>query len=84
VSLPKGYASVIEDDSLAWSKELTLIDPYLEEAPFEELFSDDVLVRAAPNIGLIDSICTEPLDLIPTLLPLLPTTPLIFMNFMRP
>ena len=33
----KGYAGVVEDDLLASLQELTLVEPYLEEAPCEEL-----------------------------------------------
>jgi len=29
----KGDASVIDDDSLGWLEELTLAEPYLEDAP---------------------------------------------------
>jgi len=70
----RGDVSPIEDDSLGWLKELTLVQPYLEEAPFE--FCDDVVMsRAAPSIGHIDSICTKLLDSMPVLSPLLPATP---------
>ena len=31
----KGDASVVQDDLLSKSKELTLIEPYFEETPFE-------------------------------------------------
>jgi len=54
----KGDASVIEDDSLVWLKELTLFEPYLKEAPFEQLCGD-ALVRPAPTTRLIDSISTN-------------------------
>jgi len=33
----RGDVSVLEDDSLSWLKEFTLVAPHLEEAPFEEL-----------------------------------------------
>ena len=67
--------SVIEDDSLVWSKELTLVEPH------EQLCGDDVIVGAATGIG-IESICTELLDLT-SIHPLyfLPS-PLICMHFM--
>jgi len=57
-----------------------LVEPFLEEAPFEELCGDTVMGSAAPNIGLIDPICTEPLDLM-SFHPLLPTEPLDLMSF---
>jgi len=47
---------------LDWLKQLR-VEPYLKEAPFEELCGDVVMDSAAPNVGHIDSICTEPLDL---------------------
>jgi len=58
----KTDASVIEDDFLAWSKELTLVEPSLEQIPFEELCGDDVMASAIPTIGLIGSICILPLN----------------------
>jgi len=51
-----------------------LVGPYLEEAPFEELCDDSLVVSAAPTIEHIDPIYTEPLDLSPISSPLLPTT----------
>jgi len=48
--------------------------PHLEEAPFEELCGDIMMVSTTSSIGLIDPICNEPLDLTPTLSLLLPTT----------
>ena len=56
------------------TKQVTLLNPYLEEAPFEELCGADVLVSAVSSIGLIGSICTELLELAPILSPLLPTS----------
>ena len=61
----KGYASVIEDDSLDWSKEPSLVEPYLEQAPFGELCGDVMMGSATPSNRHIDSICTEALDLTP-------------------
>ena len=58
MNLFKDYANAIEDDSLAWSKELILIEPYLEEAPFKDLCGDDVM-GTTPSIGHIDSICID-------------------------
>jgi len=34
--ISRGDVSVLEDDSLSCSKELTLVEPHLEEAPFVE------------------------------------------------
>jgi len=68
-------ASTIGDDSLDPSKELTLNEPHLEKAPFEDLCDDDVMVSAASGIGDIDSICVEQLDLTPLLSALLLATP---------
>jgi len=45
-----GDVSIIKDDSLTRSKELTLIEPYLKEAPFQESCGDVVMGSAAPNI----------------------------------
>ena len=71
----RGDASFIEDVSLSWSGGLTLVESYLEEAPFEE-FSDDVeMGSATPSMELIDSICTEPLDSTPISSPFLPIIP---------
>ena len=60
--ISRGYASIIEDDSLGWSEEFTLDEPCLKEAPVEELRGDDVMVRNTPSIGHTDSICFELLD----------------------
>ena len=70
-----GYASFIEDISLSWLGELTLVNPYLDEAPLEE-FSDDVeMGSATSSMGLINSIYTEPLDSTPISSPFFPITP---------
>jgi len=52
-----------------------LVGPYLEEAPFEELCDDSLVVGAAPSIEHIDPICAAPLDLTPISSPILPTMP---------
>jgi len=70
-----GDVSVLEDASLFRSKELTLVEPHLEEAPFVELCGDLVLGINTPSIEHIDPICHEPLDLTPTSSLLPPTTP---------
>ena len=71
----QGDASSVEDVSLSWLGGLTLVEPYLEEAPFEGLCDDSLVVGAAPSIEHIDPICTEPLDLTPISFPLLPPVP---------
>ena len=58
-----GDVNVLEDASLLKSKELTLFDPHLEEAPFVELCGDLVMGIDTPRIEHIDPICHEPLDL---------------------
>jgi len=62
----RGDVGVLEDASLGWSKELTLVGPCLEESSFEELYGDIVMGSTTPSIELINPIFTEPLDLIPT------------------
>jgi len=52
-----------------------LVEPYLEDAPFQELCGDIAMGKATPSIGVIDSICTQSLNLTPTSSPLLLTTP---------
>ena len=58
----KDSASVIKDDLFAWSKELALVEPYLE-VPFEELCGESVMVGTTPSFEHIDFICIKPLDL---------------------
>jgi len=41
----RGDASIIEDDLLASSKKLTLVEPYVKEDPLEELDGDDMMVH---------------------------------------
>jgi len=43
-------ASVLEYALLVWSKELVLVEPCCEEAPFKELFADNVMSSATPFI----------------------------------
>ena len=66
---------MVENDLLASSKELTLIDLNLEDALFEELYGDSVMVGVALNFERIDLTCIKPLDLTPMSSPLLATTP---------
>ena len=51
-----------------------MVEPYLEEAPFEEPCSDIVMGSVAPSIGLIDPFRIEPLDSTPISSLLLLTT----------
>ena len=71
----KGDASFVKDDLLDWSKEPTLIESFLVEAPFEESCGGGVVVGTTPSIEHIDPICTEWLNLAPISSPFLPTTP---------
>jgi len=71
----RGDVSVLEDASLLKSKEFTLVDPHLEEAPFVEFCGDLVMGIDTPSIEHIDPICHEPLDLTPTSSSLRPITP---------
>jgi len=77
-------ASVLEDVSLVWSEEPVLVEPCLEKALFEELSGDIVIGSTTPSIGLIDSICTEQLDLTPLHPLYFPPLPLICMHFTNP
>jgi len=43
--ISRGDANAPKDASFGWSEELTLVEPYLKGAPFEELCCDDVMVR---------------------------------------
>jgi len=54
---------------------LTLVVPYLEEAPFVEFDGNLVLNSDTPSIEHIDPICHKQLDLTPTSSPLISTTP---------
>ena len=71
----RGDASSIEDVSLSWLGGLTLVEPYLEEAPFEEFHDDVRMGRVIPSMGLIGSICAELLDSTPISSLFLPTLP---------
>ena len=69
----RGDVSVLEDTSLLRSKQLTLVEPHLPEAPLEELCGDLVMGTDTPSIRPTDPIRNEPLDLTPTSSPLLRT-----------
>jgi len=71
----RGDVSVLEVDSLSWSKQLTLIEPHLEEAPFAEFCGVVVMGTDTPSIEHTDPICNEPLDSTPISSPSPPTTP---------
>ena len=80
----RGDPSSVEDLLLSWLGGLTLVEPYLEEAPFEELCDDSLVVGATPSIEHVDLICTEPLDLTPIFPPFFPPCPLTCMHSMSP
>jgi len=71
----RGDTNSVEDVLLSWSGGLILVEPYLEEARFEELCDDSLVVGAACSIEHIDPIYTKPLDLTPILSPLLHILP---------
>jgi len=71
----RGDVSVLEDTSLLRSKQLTLVEPHLPEAPLEEVCGDLVMGTDTPSIRPTDPIRNEPLDLTPTSSPLPPTIP---------
>jgi len=73
--ISRGNVSVLEDDSLSWSEELTLVEPHLEEAPFVEFYGDVVMGTDTLALSILIPY-NEPLDLNPISSPLLPT-PLI-------
>jgi len=70
-----GDVSVLEDASLLRSKELTFVEPHLEDAPLEELCGDLMMETYTPSIGPTNPIGKEPLDLTPTPSTLPPTSP---------
>jgi len=72
--ISRGDASDLEDDSLDWSKELCLLEPYLEEAPFKKFYGDIVMGSDTPSIGHTKPICTKLLDSTPVSSLLLPAT----------
>ena len=76
----RGDANSVEDVLLFWSEGLALVEPYLEETPFEELCDDNLVVGAAFSIDHISPICTEPLDSTPISPPYLPPRPTICMH----
>ena len=67
--------SVIDDDWVAWSRELSMVEPHLEKTPFKELCGDDAMVSVTPSIEHVDSMCTQPLELTPISSPLLYSIP---------
>ena len=54
----RGNASVLQDTSLLRSKELTLVELHVDEAPFAEFCGDVVTGNAAPSIWHTDPICS--------------------------
>jgi len=79
--ISRGNVSVQEDDSLCLSKEFTLVEPHLKEAPFAEFCGDVVMGTDTYSIEHTDPICNEPLDLTPISSPLLPTSPSYMLTF---
>ena len=73
--ISRGYVSILEDDSLSGSKELTMVEPHLEEAAFTERGGDIVMSSDTPSIEHIDTICSELFDLSPISSSLPPTIP---------
>jgi len=82
--LPLAQSMGLEDNSLVWLEYPILVEPCLEVAPFEKLCHDIVMGTATPSIGLIDSICTEPLDSTPISFLYFSPPPLMRMHFMCP
>ena len=76
----RGDASVLENASLLRLKELTLIEPCLQEAPFKELCGD-IDGQCHSCIEHTDSISFELLDSTPISSLLLPTIPSHFHAF---
>ena len=77
----RGDGNVIEDVSFLRSKELTLIAPHLEEAPFVEFDGNLTLNSDTPSIEHIDPICSKLFDSTSTSSRLLPTTPSYLLAF---
>ena len=73
--ISSGDLSVLEDDSLSWSKELTLVEAHFKEAPFAEFCGDVLMGTDTPSIERTDPVCNEPLNLTHISSPLLPTAP---------
>jgi len=71
--ISRGDVSVLEDDSLCWSKELTLVAPHLKEAPFVAFYGDIMMGSGTSSIEHINPFCSELFDLTPVSSPLLLT-----------
>jgi len=82
--ISKGDVSVLEDDSLLRSKELTLVTPHLEEAPFVEFCSDVVMGSDTPSLEHTDLICSKLFDLAHISVPFPLPPPLMCMHTMSP
>ena len=72
-------ASIVKDDLLDLSKEHTLVEPFLEEAPYEESCGGGVMTGVTPSIEQIDRICTKSFVYSPFNPPCFPPSPLICM-----
>ena len=71
-----GDVNFIEDNLLDQSKELYLTELYLDKTPLRSFFflGDVLMGSVVPSIKLIDSICTELVDLTPISSPLVSVT----------
>jgi len=63
--ISNGDTTVLEDASFLRSKELTLVEPHLEVAPFAEFFGDIIMGSDSPSIEHTDPICSELFDWTP-------------------
>ena len=61
----KEGTNFVEDDSLVRSKDLTLMEPFVKEAPFVELCGDREMVRVASSFKHMDLTYIESLGLTP-------------------
>jgi len=73
-AISRGDVSVLKDDLLSWSKELTSFEPHLEEAPSVEFCGDIVMGGDTPSIKHINPICSEIFDSTPISFPFSLTT----------
>jgi len=80
----KGNVSILEDGSLLRSKELTLVEPHLEETHFAEFCSDIVMGSGTPSVGHTDPICFKLFDSTPISSPFPLPTPPMCMHSMSP
>jgi len=72
-----------EGDSLAWSKEIVLVEQYLEESPLDESCAYDAVVGSFSSPKSMNSIPVEFLDFVHIPSPLLPSIPLMWMYYVH-